>query len=200
MIINLKLNNHAFTKRVYGPFLRQLFQNWMTFSKGMRIFFSARSEAKALKWFLYTYTKRRELRCKYLVTQREEKRYHGGINYPDSISSQRKIRKKMFLIVKILHPNLLCIDIAKESLAYFNLWTFPFYFYKLGGRKKKKYSQRQWGKDDYRRKREIEERKRLSILCGHTWVFKHKLGLKKWKLASHTVKVGQSPGGMVLKG
>lgn len=43
----------------------------------------------------------------------------------------------MFLIVKILHPNLLCVDIAKESLAYFNLWTFPFCFYKLGERKEK---------------------------------------------------------------
>lgn len=82
MIINLKLNNHAFTKHVYGPFLRLLFQNRMTFSKGIRTFFSARSSARALKLFLYTYTKRRkELRYKYLVTQREEKRHYGGVNY-----------------------------------------------------------------------------------------------------------------------
>ena len=94
MIINLKLNNHAFTKRVYGPFLRQLFQNWMTFSKGIRIFFSARSKERALKLFLYTYTKRRELRCKYLVTQREKKRYHSGINYLDSTQGQKKTQKK----------------------------------------------------------------------------------------------------------
>lgn len=75
-----------------------------------------------MKLFLYTYTKRRELRCKYLVTQREKKRYHSGINYLDSTQGQKKTqKKKMFLIVKILHPNLLCVDIAKESLAYFNL-------------------------------------------------------------------------------
>lgn len=73
-----------------------------------------------------------------------------------------KIWKEFFLIVKILHPNLLCIDIAKESLAYFNLWTFLFYFYKLREIKEKNIH-----KDNGGRKTKQRRGKAISILCSY---------------------------------
>lgn len=106
--------------------------------------------------------------------------------------------KKNFLIVKILHPNLLCIDIAKESLAYVNLCTAPFYFYKLEARKKRIFT-KTIGKGWYGREREQRRGKDYFDLLHLVGFLNNWLSLSKVKLILHPGLVGWGLSGMVSR-